>query len=305
MTTGYTEAELNAIKAGNIGGAVMTGIGGSMAGEALIKRLFDGVTDTQAGIGGDIGGNVGGLALQLIVQGATGQLDGKTFAEDIKSLIISEAIEKALTALGKNILGTAGAGPIAALLMVLQIGGAILDAFWDPFKAVYQEELDALHEKYQRQMRSAFYDEGYKWPLIVKPDILPTDDSGVVLEPVQKQVAALMKEYLDARGLVTVKDLIQMSVTAEVANYREIALMSNAAGTLIGSTANVAFNAEVVVAKMVLLLVKYRQARETIAKNVLAREQKRKAEKVKWWVGIVISVLLICCSLAVVVRVIF
>ena len=262
-------AEQGGIAAANIVGAIATGVGGSLLGQKLAK----GASKTAGEVAGTVGGNVGGLALQLIVQGSTGVLTGEAFAEDIKVLIISELLEQALT----KLIG----GPVALVLLVVQIVGAILDSFWDPFRAIYQKDLDVMHEQYQQEMRNNLYSMGYKWPLVATPNILPVDADGKLLEPVRNQVEAHMREYLNLKGLVYASDVIRAKAIADAADYKEVSFLSDSQGTLIGSLANVDLNTSIVAAKMITLVVRYREARDTIARNARARESKRKMEIVK------------------------
>jgi hypothetical protein len=288
----YSQAETNAIGAANLVAAVGAGAGGGVLGERLAKKAG---AKAVGELAGDIGGNVGALALQLIVQGATGQLTGEVFGEDIKVLIIGEVLEKALTYL---------AGVSAGPLMVVQLVGAVLDTFWDPFKAYHQKDLDALHDMYQQSMKNELYTLRLKWPLIVTPEILPKDTEGNLAAPVLEQIRLYIRQYLDLKGLVTKEDIIERRMMSELSQFNDIRFVSSASGTLVGSIANLGLQADVLAAQMVVLYLKYRQARQKIAQNAIDRAEQKKWEAAKKYAGYASSVvcvicLVLCCFFAI------
>jgi hypothetical protein len=288
---GLSQTELNAIGAANIGAAVLAGGGGGFLGQklaerVLAKKMSKAGADAVGDIAGDIGGNIGGLALQLITQGATGQLTGDVFGEDIKVLIIGEILEKALTK-----LAGVGAGP----LMVVQLVGAILDTFWDPFKAYSQGDLDQLHTKYQQAMVDELYPQKLRWPLVVTPEILPLDTEGNIAAPVMEQIRQFMRQYLDLKGLVYVEDIIQSRLMSELSDFQNITFLSSATGTLHGSLANLGLQAQVMAARMVTLYVRYRDARKKIAEKAAERARRQKVETAKKYVGYFACFLCVVC----------
>ncbi|KAJ3038109.1 hypothetical protein HDV00_000992 [Rhizophlyctis rosea] len=298
---GASQAEQNALGAANIGVAVATGVGGAKLGEKLASMAMSEKSAQKAAgkvvgnLAGDVGGNLGGLALQLITQGATGQLSADVFAEDIKVLIIGELLEQALTKL---------AGVSAGPLMVVQLVGALLDTFWDPFKAYHQKDLDELHDKYQQAMKNELYTLRMKWPLVVTPEILPRDTEGNLAAPIRDQIRTYMREYLDLRGLVYVEDTLEKRMLSELSHFNDIKFLSTASGQLVGAVSDLGLQAQVLAAQMVVLYMRYREVRKKLAKTAIEREERRRWEAVKRYAGYTASFscvmcLFLCCYLAI------
>lgn len=267
-----------------VGSAIGVGVVSSNLGTKLAKKVAG---EAMGEVGGTIGGNVGALALSLITQAASGQtITVEGFMEEVGVLIISEMLEQALKA--------AVGGPIGVIIIVVGIIGAILDSTVNPFGAMRQKDLDELRAQYHQSAVNKLYPLGMHWPLIVKPEILPLDENGKLLEPMKIRLQTLMKQYLDSKGLVTKNEVIERRLVSDLNDFREIRLMSTTTGTLVGSTINLGLDAQVFAARMVILLVQFRKAREQVAKNIVAREQQRKWEKVKQAFGVILCVLLTC-----------
>jgi hypothetical protein len=125
---------------------------------------------------------------------------------DVATEVGSKALAKSIASAAAQGSWLAATGPIGwaieAVLFIIQITGILIDAFFNPFKTYYNKDLTELKEKIDATLRKKYLKEGYDYPLIIKPDIFPTNDEE------KKVFKGYIREYLDNNGLITDEDVI-------------------------------------------------------------------------------------------------
>lgn len=140
------------------------------------------------GVGLDIA--MGGMALAESTKGT----NQRKIATDAVSLVANVAVDVATSSFITSSIGLTSAlatGPFAILVALGQILGMLLDQFWDPFKLYYNPDLKDFKTAYDSAVQKMFLDEGYNWPLEMKPNIMPIteDDLKIFSKYIQEYYA--------------------------------------------------------------------------------------------------------------------
>lgn len=122
--------------------------------------------------------------------------------------------------IGVTLAAGAATGPgflVALAVMVAQMLGAILDLYFNPFKAYFNRDLKDIRKAYDTGLKKQMLDVGLNWPLEVKPDIMGLfgDEENL------KKYKGYMKEYLDQNGIISQEEaLAEENILLELKNLR-------------------------------------------------------------------------------------
>jgi hypothetical protein len=94
------------------------------------------------------------------------------------------------------------------ITIVGQIGGMVLDMFWDPFKNYYNADLRVLHTNYNDAYAQAIRKSGLDWPLEVKPNYLKLDKNDPDYDKNIKELVDLIQKYYDNNGIIQREDVL-------------------------------------------------------------------------------------------------
>jgi hypothetical protein len=182
------------------------------------KNIGKGISSTKAGakaakITGDVGaavvkaGKVVGPAL-----GPAGDIVGGAMAISSSAEGGGSDGQKAykitgdVVGMGLNIVAGLATGPLAIVLVVFQVCGAILDAAWDPFKNYFNSDLETMRLGIIDSLKVAYREVDMNYPIETKPDILQNLNDPVSQD--YKDFQNYMKKYMDDRGFISSEDVL-------------------------------------------------------------------------------------------------
>lgn len=84
----------------------------------------------------------------------------------------------------------------AAVITILQIGLAVMDMLWDPWKNYFNQDLDELKNSLDDSLRDAFKENGANWPMEIKPAFFISDEDVALYQE-------LVQQYYDDRGIIS------------------------------------------------------------------------------------------------------
>lgn len=170
-----------------------------------------------------------GVALDLGTDIGTGSasISQAKDADEVVGEVIGLTSNVAVSAAtSSTILGAAGAsaatlsalGPIGLALGLTQALGSLLDALWNPFQTYYNKDLIEFKKMYNEALRKAWQNEGYNWPLEVKPPIMPMPDS-----PDEQDFLNLISDYYKKYGFISKEDVIEEeNFIKDIQSFRRI-----------------------------------------------------------------------------------
>jgi len=97
------------------------------------------------------------------------------------------------------------AGPIGWAIMGVQMIGALLDTFWDPFKNYFNSDLETMRLGIIDSLKVAYKEAGMNYPIETKPDILSGLSDRDSAE--YKEYMDIMDTYLADRGFITSEEV--------------------------------------------------------------------------------------------------
>ena len=97
------------------------------------------------------------------------------------------------------------AGPIGWAIMAVQMIGALLDTFWDPFKNYFNSDLETMRLGIIDSLKVAYKEAGMNYPIETKPDILSGLSDRDSAE--YKEYMDIMDTYLADRGFITSEEV--------------------------------------------------------------------------------------------------
>lgn len=170
---------------------------GAKVGKTVGKALGTTVGKAAA----QIGKTFGGIAADVVVGGMqiadTAQRNDSSGQKAYK-------ITGDVVGMGMNV-ALNFAGPIGWAIMALQMIGALLDAFWDPFKNYFNSDLETMRLGIIDSLKVAYKEAGMNYPIETKPDILLGLDDPDSAE--YKEYMDIMDTYLADRGFITSEEV--------------------------------------------------------------------------------------------------
>jgi lysozyme family protein len=152
-----------------------------------------------------LGGNVIKKLGEKLTQKAAQQVGSKLasrLAMKVGTQVASFGAKLGATATGTLTAGAAAAPAtgglsmvVAAAIMVLQIGMAVFDMLFDPWKNYFNKDLDELKDSLDDGLRSAMKETGANWPLEIKPAFFLSDEDVALYQE-------LVQQYYDDRGII-------------------------------------------------------------------------------------------------------
>lgn len=167
-----------------------------IGGEALAPVQFVGNDGTFEQVSGDIVAVGGSIALDVAAKGVS-----KNAAR--LGVSIGTSLSKA-AATGAPL---AAAGPpgwvVQAVLLIVQVGAAIIDSLFNPFKTYFNKDLRELKNVIDLQIKKQFLKNGYNYPLEIKPNMIPetSEEMDIFNE--------LLLKYYEDNGLISNEDVIK------------------------------------------------------------------------------------------------
>lgn len=128
---------------------------------------------------------------------------GATEFEDIAGTtvgIVGDAVFDA--GLATALVGSAAAGPIGWISIIVQLTGVLIDILFNPFQTYYNKDLAKMKKQIDASIRKTFIEDGADYPLEVKPNILPLNEDDL------DELRAFRKEYYTNNGIITSEDVI-------------------------------------------------------------------------------------------------
>lgn len=160
-------------------------------------------------------------------------------AETAKSTSMSEgekgySITADVVGAVANIAASLATGPLAVLLIIGQVLGALLDSFVNPFKNYFNRDLRDMRAAYDAESKRSFVNLGINWPLEVKPDLI-----GTVFGDAEttKEYQKYLQEYYYDKGLITEEQFLEdFNILLDLRKLRRFnkKFITNEQGEIIG-----------------------------------------------------------------------
>lgn len=160
------------------------------------------LTASMKKFGGNVIKNLGEKLTQKAAQQVGSKLASR-LAMKVGTQVASFGAKLGATATG-TMTAAAAAAPatgglsmvVAAAIMVLQIGMAVFDMLFDPWKNYYNKDLDELKDSLDDGLRDAFKENGANWPIEIKPAFFISDEDVALYQE-------LVQQYYDDRGIIS------------------------------------------------------------------------------------------------------
>ena len=140
-----------------------------------------------------------------VVEGGIGAASfiGMEDADKIIGNVVGVAGDMVFDAgLAAALVGSAAAGPIGWISIIVQLTAMAIDILFNPFQTYYNKDLAKMKSQIDASIRKEFINSGADYPLEVKPNILPLNDEEL------DELRALRKEYYENNGIITSEDVI-------------------------------------------------------------------------------------------------
>ena len=174
---------------------------------------------TALGVGGEIAPDAASAGMNIQQAPLTSMTEGER-AYQVTGEIIGAALNigVGVVTTGVSIGGTVGAtltggaalGPvglaIAVVIAVVQILGAIIDQYVNPFQPMFNRNLNEMRAAYHSSIKNNFLEMGLNWPLEIKPDII-----NIVFgdEKNKKKYYDYLNEYYSNKNLISKQEFLE------------------------------------------------------------------------------------------------
>jgi len=194
------------VNAGGFGGGGAAGAAGGAAGGGAAA----GSSAAKASKGISAGAKLSAFFVALQIGVGYGMLFGTgAYKEMDTAEVVTESIAITASAFAGLAMGLI-LGPIGIALIVLQIIGAVIDLFFNPFAVLKNRDLNGVRKQYLDSYIDNYTKEGHAYPQIISPNYLDVDEEQVLTPATKKLFFEYFNEWLRLNGYVNQEDMNQI-----------------------------------------------------------------------------------------------